>query len=177
METTEKIVEAYARYVKGWATIPNIRCGGQFEIDLLAIDPKTCDRYHIETSISVSPGFSKLTRNEFDPALHKAKMRRTIDYFIKRKFETRSVIDKLADYGFEENKYKRIIATWDATEEAKAAAVEAEIELWPFPEIMDKIAEQITRTRGYFTDDTLRTIGLYVRSLDGAKKGIAPADI
>ncbi len=33
METTEKIVEAYVRYVKGWATIPNIKCPGQNEID------------------------------------------------------------------------------------------------------------------------------------------------
>jgi hypothetical protein len=26
METTAKIVEAYVRYMKRWATIPNIRC-------------------------------------------------------------------------------------------------------------------------------------------------------
>ena len=38
METTEKIVEAYCRYVKNWFTLPNIKCEGQFEIDLLAID-------------------------------------------------------------------------------------------------------------------------------------------
>jgi len=31
METTEKIVEAYVRYVKDWATIPNIKYKGQFE--------------------------------------------------------------------------------------------------------------------------------------------------
>jgi len=37
METTEKIVEAYVRYVKGWATISNIKCPGQSETDLLAI--------------------------------------------------------------------------------------------------------------------------------------------
>ena len=41
METTEKIIEAYVRYIMGWATIPNIKCKGQYEIDLLAIDPKT----------------------------------------------------------------------------------------------------------------------------------------
>ena len=39
METTEKIVEAYVRYVKGWATIPNIKCPGQNEIDILAVNP------------------------------------------------------------------------------------------------------------------------------------------
>ena len=53
METTEKIVEAYVRYVKGWATIPNIKCPGQCEIDLLAIDPLSLDRYHIESGVSI----------------------------------------------------------------------------------------------------------------------------
>jgi hypothetical protein len=74
METTEKIVEAYVRYVKRWAIIPNIRCDGQFEIDLLAIDPVTLRRYHIETSISGAQGFSKLTGQKFDPALLKVRV-------------------------------------------------------------------------------------------------------
>jgi hypothetical protein len=52
METTERIVEAYVRYVKRWATIPNIKCTGQMEIDLFAIDPREGGRYHIETSVS-----------------------------------------------------------------------------------------------------------------------------
>ena len=39
METTEKVVEAYARYIKGWATIPNLRCKKQKEIDLFAHRP------------------------------------------------------------------------------------------------------------------------------------------
>src|SRR5438874_13037332 len=49
METTEKIVESYCRYVKQWFTIPNIKCRGQYEIDLLAVDttsPKKMGRYH-----------------------------------------------------------------------------------------------------------------------------------
>lgn len=74
METTEKIVEAYVRYVKRWATIPNIRCDGQFEIDLLAIDPVTLKRYHIETGVSGSQAFSKLTGEKFDPALLKVRV-------------------------------------------------------------------------------------------------------
>jgi hypothetical protein len=44
METTEKILESYVRYVRRWATIPNVKCGGQHEIDLLAIDPVTHDK-------------------------------------------------------------------------------------------------------------------------------------
>ena len=61
METTEKIVEAYVRYVRRWATIPNIKCQGQFEIDLLAIDPIGLKRYHIESGVSVS-GLRERTR-------------------------------------------------------------------------------------------------------------------
>ena len=30
METIEKIVEAYVRYVKRWATISNIKCDGGY---------------------------------------------------------------------------------------------------------------------------------------------------
>lgn len=62
METTEKIVEAYVRYVKGWFTIPNIKCDGQMEIDLLAVDassPKGIKRYHIESGVSISGSYSR----------------------------------------------------------------------------------------------------------------------
>jgi hypothetical protein len=65
METTERIVEAYVRYIKRWATIPNIKCKGQGEIDLFAIDPITNRRYHIETGVSISGGFSALTALPF----------------------------------------------------------------------------------------------------------------
>jgi hypothetical protein len=105
METTEKIVEAYVRYIKGWATIPNIKCKGQFEIDLLAIDPVNLNRYHIESSVSISGSFSKLTAKPFNEAaykerLQKPKQRRTIGYFAERKFESEPVIDSLKSYGF-----------------------------------------------------------------------------
>jgi hypothetical protein len=171
METTEKIVEAYVRYVKGWATIPNVRCEGQFEIDLLAINPVTLARYHIEISVSGSQVYSKLTGKEFDPALlkvrvQKPKMRRTLGYFIEHKFGKPEIITKLAEYGFEPGAYTKIVVTWDSTEEAKAAAATAGIELWDFPKIMRDIAQSIQNKRSYFTDDTLRTINLFVRALD-----------
>jgi len=180
METTEKIVEAYVRYVKRWATIPNIRCSGQFEIDLLAIDPVTLERYHVETSVSGSQVYSKLTGKDFDPALlkvrvQKPKMRRTLGYFIAHKFGTPAIIEKLAEYGFKDH-YKKVVVTWDWTPDAKAAADAQGIELWDFRQIMREIAESIRTTRSYFTDDTLRTINLFVRALADAENDpeIAP---
>jgi hypothetical protein len=103
METTERIVEAYVRYVKRWATIPNIRCSGQNEIDLIAIDPVTLARSHIEVSISISQGFRKLTGKSFDRVkvkerVHQASQRRTVGFFAERKFDAPTVIARLKDF-------------------------------------------------------------------------------
>lgn len=168
-ETTEKIVESYVRYVKGWATIPNIKCKGQLEIDLLAINPLSGERYHIESGVSVSGGFHKLTGAVFDNDLLKqrtkqASQRRTVGYFRDKKFTSPGVLEKLKQYGFKNGEYTRIIVTWDWNEEAKKQADEADIELWDFREIMHEIAENASCSE-YFTDDTLRTLQLLVKSV------------
>ena len=169
METTEKIVEAYVRYVKRWATIPNIKCEKQLEIDLLAIEPVTLDRYHIETSVSGSQGFSKLTSKKFDPALLKVRvqqpaMRRTVGYFTEHKFGAEPVVSKLKEYGFKPGAYKKIVVSWGWPPDARVEAKAAKIELWDFRDIMRETAASIRDKHSYFTDDTLRTIGLFVRA-------------
>ena len=170
-ETTEKIVESYVRYVKGWATIPNVKCKGQYEIDLLAIDPVSQGRYHIESGVSVSGGFSKLTGNDFSNDLLKqrtkqASQRRTVGYFRDRKFTSPGVLAKLQEYGFSDGNYERVIVSWGWTDQAKRQADEAGIKLWDFREIMIEIANKASG-REYFTDDTLRTLQLLVKSLQG----------
>jgi hypothetical protein len=179
METTEKIVEAYVRYVKGWATIPNLRCTGQFEIDLLAINPVSLERYHIETSVSGSQNFSRLTTKTFDPELLKEKVekagqRRTLGFFLERKFGVPEVKAELAKYGFVDGEYHNVIVTWDWTPEAAAEAKQAGVVLWSFQEIMREIAATIRHKRSYFTDDTLRTINLFVRALAAAEEKETP---
>jgi hypothetical protein len=180
METTEKIVEAYVRYVKGWATISNIRCAGQYEIDLLAVNPVTLERYHIETSVSGAQGFAKLTAKTFDPLLLKERvqkpaMRRTLGYFVENKFGKPEVIAKLADYGFHSGSYAKVVVTWGWTNEAKSLADREEVHLWDFRELMNEIADTIRDKSSYFADDTLRTINLFIRGLDDAKsKGSMP---
>jgi len=174
METTEKIVEAYVRYVKGWATIPNIKCDGQAEIDLIAIDPRSGTRFHIESGISVSQAYSKLTAKPFVPANLKirgkiAGTRRAVGYFAEHKFRKPAVIQKLREYGFEAGKYRRIIVTWGFDEAAKKAADLENIELWDFRTLVQEIANQFREQRSYFTDDTLRTIHLFVRSESDAR--------
>jgi len=166
METTEQIVEAYVRYVKGWATIPNIRCGGQSEIDLLAIDPVMLCRYHIESGVSVSSAFSKLTDKPFSNELLKqrvkqAEQRRTLGYFVEHKFGQPSVVRKLAEYGFKPGGYRKVVVSWGWADGVLEKASSLGIELWDFRQIMREIAESCKGTRMYFTDDTLRTLHLF----------------
>jgi hypothetical protein len=177
METTEKIVESYVRYVRRWATIPNIRCEGQYEIDLIAINPIDLSRYHIETSVSGSASFSRLTNNQFDPQLlkqrvHQAKMRRTLGYFIQHKFGTPAIKKRLGKFGFTDHNHKKVVVTWGWTPEAKQEADAAGVELWDFQKILREIADDTRNKRSYFNDDTLRTINLFVRALADANRGL-----
>ena len=168
METTEKIVEAYVRYVKGWATIPNIRCPGQYEIDLLAIDPLTLRRYHIETGVSISGGYSKLTDKLFTPdrlkqRVQQAGQRRTLGYFRDRKFAAPGVVKTLERYGFKPGGYDKVVVSWGWTATAAAEATRCGIVLWDFRELLRETATAFTARRSYFTDDTLRTLHLFAK--------------
>jgi hypothetical protein len=182
METTEKIVESYCRYIKQWFTIPNIRCEGQYEIDLLAVDttsPKRLGRYHIECGVSISGSYSKLTAKAFSTEqlkirVQQAGQRRTLGYFVERKFTLPQVTAELRKYGFEPGNYRRVIVTWGATPDAEAEARRQDIELWDFRDLLRQIAAANRDHRTYFTDDTARTIQLFAMASDDRKSTTAP---
>src|SRR2546428_4985962 len=163
METTEKVVEAYVRYIKGWATIPNIKCPGQLEIDLLAINPATLERYHIETSVSISGGFSKLTNKPYSieeakERVKQAGQRRTLGFFIEKKFGSPAIGEMLQMYGFKPGEYRNVIVSWGWDDDVPQEAGTHGIELWDFREIVKEIGSVSMAKSSYFTDDTLRTI-------------------
>ena len=174
METTEKIVESYCRYVKKWFTIPNIKCKGQYEIDLLAVDaksPEQLGRYHIESGVSISGSYSKLTDNEFSQEdlkirVKQAGQRRSLGYFIHRKFGLTQVKEKLKEYGFDEGNYSKIVVTWGWKPEAKKLADEKGIVLWDFRNLLREIASACRDNKTYFTDDTARTIQLFDKAVN-----------
>ena len=173
METTEKIVEAYARYVRGWLTLPNIKCTGQYEIDLLAVDvqdPKKIKRYHIESGISISGGFSHLTNRPYSPdeikkRLSQSSQRRTLGYFVERKFGSPEVLDRLKHLGFTPGNYRKIIVSWGWESDVPDAARKAGVELWHFKDLLCEIATKCKADTTYFTDDTMRTLQLMTLAL------------
>jgi hypothetical protein len=174
METTERIVEAYVRYVKHWATIPNIKCDGQKEIDLFAINPKNGDRYHIETTVSISRSYRALTIKDFSPGDHKvrskaASARRTLGFFLKEKFDAPDVQKALASYAGGAP-CKKIIVIWEWKAGVGELAAAHGVELWDFRKLMSEIAELGRYKRTYFGDDTLRTLTLFIKALDTGGK-------
>lgn len=174
METTEKIVEAYVRYINGWFTIPNIKCDGQYEIDLLAIDAtdkNNVRRFHIESGVSISGAFSALTNKPYSneslkERVQQASQRRTLGYFTERKFGHSSVQKKLRSYGFMPGNYAKIIVTWKWDADVPEAARMVGIELWDFRSILKEIAKATATDRTYFTDDTMRTLQLMARAIE-----------
>ena len=170
METAEKIVETYVRYVKGWFTISNIRCKGGREIDLLAIDAKSGEKHHIEVGISISDSFSSLTsepfsENDFKNPSKKAQQQRTLGYFIEKKFNHPYVVAKLNECGFFAGEYGKIIVTWKTKEGVKEKAREKNIEIWDFRTKLNKIVKIASEGEKYWLDDTMRTLQLLQRMM------------
>lgn len=172
METTERIVESYYRHVHHCMTIANVKCGGQQEVDLLAVQfgPRGVKRrMHVETSVSISTGFSKLTDKPYDEQEAKVRVkaptqRRTLGFFEEKKFGSQSVIDRLADYGFRPGNYERVIVTWDANDDVIESASSRGMSVVKLTDMLQEIAETTRCDRTYYTDDTIRTLQLMAMS-------------
>ncbi len=176
METTEKIVEAYYRYVKNLFTISNLKIKND-EIDILAIgyEKNEIVKFHIEVSVSISSSFSKLNSKDFEKEKLKdrnntAAQRRTIGYFIEKKFNKKEHLEKLKQLGFEDGSYRKVIVSWGWTDKAKVIADDNNIELKDFREIICEIGDTFKKDKTYFKDDTLRTIQLFGKAIQELNK-------
>lgn len=174
METTERIVEAYCRYIKHWFTIPNIRVRNN-EIDLIAVD-KDGNKAHIEIGVSISGGFSKLRNIAYQTGEEKNRLRQAaartkLGYFENKKFGSPEIVKELRDsYGFDARSYKKIIVAWSAEEEAVAEAKAKGIEVWLLPQLIAEIEGQFGKESGYYRDDTIRTLHLAAKTTNLQKK-------
>ena len=183
METTERIVEAYARYVKGCFTLPNVRCDGQREIDLLAVNvqsSRVAKRYHIESGVSISGPFSRLTNRPFSQSelrirVRQAAQRRTLGYFEERKFDATAVLSNLAQFGFRPGNYTKVIVTWGWENDVEGAAATKGIALWDFRNILIEMSQACHGRRTYFTDDTMRTLDVMTKALEHASRRTSKA--
>ena len=102
MEASEKVVESYFRYVKNYFTIPNLRCSGQKEIDLIGMREGNGQvlRIHVEVSVTTSGAYKKINSQPYSEINKKtrsgsASERVKIGYFVDSKFNDANVIASL----------------------------------------------------------------------------------
>jgi hypothetical protein len=111
MEPEVHIIEKYFQLIKQCFTMTNIRLKGGKEIDLLAFNPRTGEKYHVEARVS--------TTSAFKLRLHDTKLkdgrvhRRGLDFFNKQKFNHPTVLKKIHEL-FHSEKYRKILVIWRA---------------------------------------------------------------
>ena len=171
MEASEKVVESYFRYVKGYFTIPNLRCGGQKEVDLIGMKESDgkIQRIHVEVSVTTSGEFNKINAKPYSAAKKKtrggsASERVKIGYFTDSKFNDSNVLSTLKGYGFSKDNYEKIIVSWDWEPKVEPIAKEKEIKLLRFKDILKEMMDVFGKKESYFSDDTVRLLQLLKRS-------------
>lgn len=91
-------------------TMTNIRCNRGKEIDLLALNPSTKEKYHVESRV--------LTTFELKEKASKRLNGRTrrdgLDYFQKEKFEPKEVSMKIKEF-FGDSDYVKVLVVYDTT--------------------------------------------------------------
>jgi len=132
----------------------NIRCKGGKEIDLLAINPETGEKYHVEARVGTSPSFRIREKDTYNSKGRPHK--RGLDYFLSEKFDHPTVIEKVWQF-FKGSMYSKVLVVWDVqNEKVIERAKQLGIEIWRMDEILFKLiaSKEIKGSR----DDILRTI-------------------
>jgi len=135
----------------------NIRLKGGKEIDLLAVNPKTGEKYHVEVRAPTSPAFAL---REKDTSKGRA-YRRDLDYFSREKFNHPIVLDKIREL-IGGSEYYKILVVWSTQDNfAKLPQIAEEkydIQIWGLRGMIhDLIQQRITLGS---RDDVLRIMEL-----------------
>lgn len=157
VEPEVHIVERYLQLVKRWFTMTNVMLEGGKEIDLLAFDPRSGDKYHIEVRVAIGKGF--LIRLVDTQTKSGIKHKRGLDTLNAIKFSSPAVVNGCREI-FGCDKYKRILVVWDVQEinVIEQAKRLYEIEVWRISELITELISEVG-TKAY-RDDILRTAQL-----------------
>jgi hypothetical protein len=171
MNTAEHIVEAYFQYVKRIYTRNNVKSESQTELDIIGVDPTVSPAkyYHIESSVSLSAAYSRITNNKYDAALAKERVaksgqRRTAGFFIEQKFYSNAIANTYKLLGINSESLERIVVAWKFDTDAKVTLQGKGIVCMTMKEILQELAERLAVETKDIDSDILRTVQLYVRS-------------
>jgi hypothetical protein len=153
LEPEVHIVERYMQLVKKCFTMTNIMLEGGKEIDLLAVNPVSGEKYHIEVRVAIGRGFKiRLIDTQTKSGL---KHKRGLDTLNEIKFSPPAVV-KACNEIFGSSEYKKVLVAWDVQkpEVIEQARKLYGIEVWLMPDIIAQLMRKVG-TKPY-RDDILR---------------------
>jgi len=115
LEPEVHIVDRYMQLVKKCFTMTNIMLEGGKEIDLLAFDPITKERYHVEVRVATGRGFR--LRMVDTQTKNGRKHRRGLDTLNEIKFAHPTVAKVIREI-FGSGEYKKVLVVWEVENES-----------------------------------------------------------
>jgi hypothetical protein len=160
LEPEVHIVDRYMQLVKKCFTMTNVMVEGGKEIDLLAVNPVSGEKYHIEVRVTIEKGFR--IRMVDTQTKSGRKHRRGLDTLNAIKFKP--VIDVVNEI-FGASEYEKVLVVWDIEDLSviKEAKSFYDITIWKMSEIINELIREVG-TKSY-RDDVLRTIQLISRGV------------
>lgn len=169
MEPEVHIIEKYFQKLLCCFTMTNIRLKGNKEIDLLAINPKTEEKFHVEARISTSRGFALKEKDTYTSKGRPHK--RGLDYFEKEKFNHPIVVGKIHEL-FGDSNYRKVLIVWNTEDNfahlPQLAKEKFNIEIWGLRHFLR--AFMFKRLTIGSRDDILRTMELVASILQEEKR-------
>jgi hypothetical protein len=157
LEPEVHIVDRYMQLVKKCFTMTNVMLEGGKEIDLLAVNPISGEKFHIEVRVTIDKGFR--IRLKDTQTKDGRKHRRGLDTLNEIKFIPLTVVNAVKEV-FGSSKYKKVLVVWDVEDESVIEQARSlyEIEIWKMSDILGELAKEV-KTKAY-RDDVLRTVQL-----------------
>jgi hypothetical protein len=155
VEPEVHIVERYMQLVRKCFTMTNVMLAGNKEIDLLAVNPISREKYHIEVRVTIEKGFR--IRMVDTQTKKGQKHRRGLDTLNAIKFKP--VEDAVKEI-FGDANYKRVLVVWDVEEDSVIEKAKSDygIEIWKMADIISELMREVGSKA--YRDDILRTVQL-----------------
>jgi hypothetical protein len=141
----------------------NIMLEGGKEIDLLAVNPISAEKYHIEVRVATGRGFRlRLVDTQTKDG---RKHRRGLDTLNEIKFAHPTVVNAVKEI-FGGCEYKKVLVVWDVEDSSVIEQTKSiyNIEVWKISGIISELMQEV-KSKPY-RNDVLRTIQLISKKTD-----------
>jgi len=135
----------------------NIMLEGGKEIDLLAVDPISGEKSHIEVRVATGRGFRlRLVDTQTKKG---RKHRRGLDTLNEIKFSHPTVVNAVREI-LGSGEYRKVLVVWEVENKSviERAKSRYDIEIWRMSDVLSELIREV-KTKAY-RDDVLRTVQL-----------------